>query len=103
MSIKNTPSFPPQSYFLLIFVFLLTACTPALTEQTPTPTIASSTTLVQIPTATLIALPVSPVPSASPIATPSRTPVPSLTPLPDTLPVFPLDGYVMLFTKDGDL
>jgi hypothetical protein len=31
------------------------------------------------------------------------TALPTMTPLPASLPKFPLDGYIMLFTKDGDL
>jgi hypothetical protein len=34
---------------------------------------------------------------------PLPTVEPTRTPLPASLPKFPLDGYVMLFTKDGDL
>jgi WD40 repeat protein len=50
-----------------------------------------------------------PTPTDSPLPLPTLpnlpppTGTPTQTPLPDVLPKFPLDGYVVLFTRDGDL
>ena len=103
MPTKNKPSSPPQRYFLLIFIFLLTACGTVPAEKVTTPTSTSAATFTPVSTATLVDVPPIPASSATPTLTPSQTPTPSLTPLPATLPTFPLDGYVMLFTKDGNL
>jgi hypothetical protein len=86
-------------YSLIIFVaLLLTACgITSLAAETPTAAAPSATeTLTPLPTFTQVAFPPIGVFSTA-AALPTRTPVPA------SLPKFPLDGYVMLFTKDSNL
>jgi hypothetical protein len=99
----------------LVAVFAgLTGC--GSVQPLPTPTNAPSAAPITLPTvtappatATLHPLPTLALLLPSLTATitlpPSPTPTPTQTPLPlpDVLPKFPLDGYIMLFTKDGDL
>lgn len=108
--------FCKHTSFLLLLIFL-SAC-----GQIPSP-VTETATVVQVPaTVTLPSLPTYPpgsplliptfdpnlkIQTQSPTVTmlPSPTPTPTQTPLPLPAepPQFPLDGYVMLFSKDGDL
>ncbi len=102
--------------FLLLFLFL-SACGQIPSSATETATV------VQVP-ATVTLPPLPTYPPGSPLLIPTRDPnliiqtqsptvtmLPSPTPtstqtplpLPAEPPQFPLDGYVMLFTKNGDL
>lgn len=81
-------------FFVIFLISMLAACTPAQTAE-PTSTQTPS------PTATLT-LPPSPT-QGFPTLTPTQTPPPTTTPLPDTLPVFPMENYVMLYRQDGTL
>lgn len=102
--------------FWIVCIALLTACgtTPPAAE---TPIAATARPATETPTALPtftpnVAMP-SPLPTftaLSPIAFPTTLPnltppivTPTQIPLPAVLPKFPLTGYVMLFTKDGDL
>jgi WD40 repeat protein len=77
-----TTKFAPQQYFWIIFIALLVACGALPSEQAKnTPTTAPTFT---------------PIPQ-------TPTVLPTKTPLPMPLPLFPLDGYIVIFNKDGDL
>ena len=69
---------------------ILPTFTPNVERPTPLPTFTAKPFFSPIPFPTL---PPSPTPTVTP----------TLLPLPAVPPKFPLDGYVMLFAKDGDL
>ena len=76
--------------FWVVIVVLLLGCTPIAVQ----PTATGAPTLMPV--------------LSSPTTLPTFTPHPTRlqitpTPSPTPLPLFPLDGYVMLFVKDGDL
>jgi len=79
-----TVKLPLQRYIVIIFLALLTACGTA-PPAPRTPSITATPIFELLPSPTV------------PTSQPARTPLPAV------LPKFPLDGYVMLFTKDGDL
>jgi Tol biopolymer transport system component len=94
-----------QRYFLIVLLSLLTACgqvTPPATETPTIPAPPSVETLIPLLTFTPETLG-SPLPFPTLPNLPTPTVAPTRTPLPAVLPKFPLDGYVMLFAKDGDL
>jgi Tol biopolymer transport system component len=72
----------------LILPLLLSSCG----TLPPPPTATSAPTLATLP----------PTPSPAPSQTPSPTVLPSPTAIPQ-FPQFPLDGYVMVFSKDENL
>ncbi len=77
-----------------IFLILLAAC--GITG--PQPAGKATETIVTT------VMPFPQTPTSAPMFTPFPTFVPAgPTPLPTLLPKFPLDGYVMVFVKDGDL
>ncbi|CAG0970471.1 hypothetical protein ANAEL_01149 [Anaerolineales bacterium] len=94
----------PSRFFWTILLALLTACggvTPLATE-TSTATVPPATKTLPLPTFFPI----------RPTETPFQTPIPTITPWPTVTPVtftptppssFPLDGYILLFRKDGNL
>ena len=86
MPTKNKPLFPPQRYFLLILIFLLTACGTVPAEKVTTPTSTSAATFT---------------PTNTPTISPTETP--SLTATPTSLPIFPLDGLRMAYIIEGNL
>jgi len=77
----------PKRYFWIILITLLAACATLPPQPTSQPTTYPTGAMTSAPTFTPI------------LETPTALPTPSPTPL----PLFPLNGYVMLFTKDGDL
>ena len=90
---------PPRLYFLLIFIFLLTACTPA--QITPTLTDVENTAIAaewtdiaftQAITSTLV---------STPTILPTETP--ALTATPTSLPLYPQDGFRRAYTINGNL
>lgn len=100
--------FPPLWRKLVILLILLASCTTTTAE----PAAIVESTAVNVPVIeTLSPLPTfTPYPLGSPVPFPTQQqnlPFPTatltLTPLPAVLPKFPLDGYVMLFSKDDDL
>lgn len=105
-----TFKFSPLWRSLIVLHVLLASCTTATAEPATTevPTVAqvpATETLSLLPTftslppltATYLAAQLSATPP------PATSIPPTQTSLPDVLPKFPLDGYVMLFSKDGDL
>jgi hypothetical protein len=89
-----------QSYSCLIIIVLLAACgTMPAKPKVSTPTVAH---IEVLPSETLNSSP-TPLPTFSipPYIDPAA--VPASTPLPASLPKFPMDGYVLFFTRDGDL
>lgn len=79
-----------KRYSWIVIVVLLLGCTPLSIQ----PTATSAPTLMPV--------------LSPPTTLPTFTPYPTrlqitLTPSPMPLPLFPLDGYVMVFVKDGDL
>jgi hypothetical protein len=89
-------------FILIIFIALLTAC--GITPTQPIAT-AAATPTTQPPTPLPTFTPDVGMPIAFPTLPnlPIPTVMPTRMPLPAILPKFPLTGYVMLFTKDGDL
>ena len=113
-SIANHPKnvFQRAWHVFAIFLVLFTGCGPKPAIATPTDSIykqAAQTAVVQLPTAasaptvTTSSTTATPVPPPTAILAPSATPSLATSPTPTPLPLFPLDGYVMLFVKDGDL
>ncbi len=93
----------PKCYLWIVFMLLLAACSPGATTNKPTEadisaisTQAVMTVEVQMTQTAAI------VPTATIIPTVLPTEILAV-PSPTSLPLFPLNGYVMLFTKDGDL
>jgi len=82
--------------WFVLFVLLAACAVPAGGGVTPPAPTATST-----PTFTPVPLTATALPTGTPA--PAPTALPTQAPLPTELPKFPLDGYVMLFTKDGDL
>lgn len=103
-----------KKLFPAFLAFIFIACssnTPAPTLKAFPPTI-TTTPVVESPTAlptfavveTLTPLPLNVFPTPELLPTQiTPTAQPMRTPLPEILPKFPLDGYVILFTKDSDL
>jgi Tol biopolymer transport system component len=114
MSRKNTFEFASKLITLAALCAGLTGCGSVPTISTSTSAPSPATTMLPTKTAPPATATLPPLPTLalllpSPTTTitlpPSPTPTPTQTllPLPDVLPKFPLDGYVMLFAKDGDL
>jgi len=90
-----------QRFLWLFFIILLVAC------GTVSPKQAGNATSTSAPTFTPITPTASEMATITPYALPD-TPTPATlglvaTPVPGPLPLFPLDGYVMVFVKNGDL
>jgi hypothetical protein len=101
--------------FVSLLITLVTLCAGLVgcgsVQPLPTPTSAPSATPTMLPTvtalpatATLLPLP-TPTPGTPTVLPTSPTPTPTQTslPLPAEPPKFPLDEYIILFVKDGDL
>lgn len=85
-----TTKFTPHRYFWIVFVAILVACENTMrAPETPTD-IAAPTFQTLTPLSTF-----TPVPFPTVIDSPSLTI--------QSIPKFPLDGYVTVFQKDGDL
>ena len=80
-----TSHFTIKQYFWIVLLAFLVACGPVPTEQPVTPTATSTPTFTSVP----------PTSTGLPIENPSTTPTP--------LPLFPLDGYIVVFRQDGNL
>src|ERR1700690_3388222 len=98
---------PHRYFWILSTVFLVSCGTLAPVARGITPTV-SPIRAQSVPSETLIPSPTS-FPTITPLppfAIPTSvdpTELPRPTPLPASLPKFPLDGYIMLFQKKGDL
>ncbi len=92
-----------HQHLVIALIIMLSACGPVTPAPTSTP-IPPTNTMTPLPTIT-------PLPTFTPFMfifpTPQNLPTntiePTQTPWPAVLKKFPLDGYILLFVKDGDL